>query len=67
MRYLPKSDSERREMLDTIGISRVEDLTSHLPDEVLLHRPLNIADGKSEYDILDYFGARGAENSLGSA
>lgn len=53
-------------MLDTIGISSVEDLTSHLPDEVLLHRPLNIADGKSEYEILDYFGARGAENSLGS-
>jgi len=53
-------------MLDAIGIASVEDLTAHLPEEVRLNRPLNIAPGKSEYDILDYFGARGAENSLGS-
>ncbi len=59
MRYLPKSDSERREMLDAIGASTLEDLFAQLPAEARLNRPLNIEPGKSEYDIVDYFRARG--------
>ncbi|MEO7144684.1 MAG: aminomethyl-transferring glycine dehydrogenase subunit GcvPA [Bryobacteraceae bacterium] len=67
MRYLPKSDSERREMLDTLGIARLEDLFAHLPPEVLSSRPLAIDPGKSEYEIVDYFRARGDENANGYA
>jgi glycine dehydrogenase subunit 1 len=67
LRYLPKSDSERREMLDSIGVSSLEDLYSHLPKDVLLDGPLDIASGKSEYEIVDYFRARGAENANGYA
>ena len=63
MRYLPKSESERREMLDACGLESIEDLFSHLPEEVRLNRPLNIAPGKSEYEIVDYFRARGDENA----
>jgi glycine dehydrogenase subunit 1 len=63
LRYLPKSDLERRQMLDTLGLARLEDLYAHLPKEVLLDRPLNIPRGKSEYEIVDYFRARGAENA----
>jgi glycine dehydrogenase subunit 1 len=65
LRYLPKSESERRAMLDTIGASRIEDLYAHLPPDVLLNRPLNLPPGKSEYEILDYFRARGGENAHG--
>ena len=65
MRYLPKSESERREMLDTIGVETVEDLFAHLPEDVRLNRPLNIAPGKSEYEIVDYFRARGDETATG--
>jgi glycine dehydrogenase subunit 1 len=50
-------------MLDTIGLSRIEDLVAHLPAGVRYHKPLAIAPGRSEYDILDYFKARGAENA----
>ncbi|HEX6897714.1 MAG TPA: aminotransferase class I/II-fold pyridoxal phosphate-dependent enzyme, partial [Bryobacteraceae bacterium] len=67
MRYLPKSDLERREMLSAIGATSVEDLFSHLPAEVRLGRPLDVAPGKSEYDIVDYFRARGGENANGYA
>lgn len=67
MRYLPKSDLERREMLSTIGVDSLEELFSHLPEEVRLKRPLAIAPGKSEYEIVDYFKARGAENANGYA
>src|SRR5580698_6405482 len=54
-------------MLDTLRVSRIEDLFSHLPKEVLFERTLDIPPGKSEYDIVDYFRARGAENANGYA
>src|SRR5580698_20075 len=54
-------------MLDTLRVSRIEDLFSHLPKEVLFERTLDIPAGKSEYDIVDYFRARGARNANGYA
>ena len=54
-------------MLDTLGLARLEDLYAHLPKEVLLNRPMNIPPGKSEYEIIDYFRARGAENATSYA
>ena len=63
MRYLPKSDSERREMLSVCGITSAEDLFAHLPDEVRMKQPLALDPGISEYEIVDYFRARGAENA----
>ena len=65
MRYLPKSDLERREMLQSIGVNSLEDLYSYLPKDVRFDRALDIPDGKSEYEIIDYFRARGNESSLG--
>ena len=67
MRYLPKSDLERREMLSDIGVNSLEELYSQLPADVRLNRPLAIAPGKSEYDIIDYFRDRGMENANGYA
>ena len=43
------------------------DLYAHLPEDVLFHGQLDIPAGKSEYDIVDYFRARGAENANGYA
>jgi len=67
LRYLPKSDLERREMLSAIGVGSLEELYSQLPADVRLDRPLSIAPGKSEYDIIDYFRDRGSENANGYA
>ena len=55
MRYLPKSESERRAMLEACGVSSPEELFTHLPEEVRLNRPLNLAPGISEYEIVEYF------------
>src|ERR1700681_3012567 len=52
-------------MLSAIGASSLEDLFSYLPPEVRLNRPLDIAPGQSEYEIVDYFRARGEENANG--
>ena len=54
-------------MLSEIGVAKLEDLFSHLPEEVRLHRPLAIDDGKSEYELVDYFRARGEEGANGYA
>jgi len=54
-------------MLSSIGANSLEDLFSHLPAEVRLKRRLDVPPGKSEYDIVDYFRARGAENANGYA
>ena len=67
MRYLPKSDSERREMLAECGLASAEDLFSHRPDDVRLKQPLVLAPGISEYEIVDYFRSRAAENANGYA
>ena len=54
-------------MLATLGVESLEDLFAYLPEDVRLHRGLNIAPGKSEYDIVDYFRERGNETATGYA
>src|ERR1041385_3454915 len=54
-------------MLDACGASAPEELFSHLPEAVKLNRPLNLAPGKSEYDIVEYFRDRAAETATGYA
>jgi glycine dehydrogenase subunit 1 len=62
LRYLPKSGSERRQMLEAIGADSTEALFAHLPDEVRLKRSLDLPPGLSEYEIVQYFRDRAAEN-----
>jgi glycine dehydrogenase subunit 1 len=54
-------------MLDTLEVSRIEDLFAHLPKEVRFERTLDIPKGKSEYDIVDYFRSRAEQNANGYA
>ena len=54
-------------MLSTIGVDGLEDLFSYLPDDVRYQGTLDIPPGKSEYEIVDYFKARGAEMASGYA
>ncbi len=54
-------------MLQAIGATSLEDLYSYLPPEVRFERPLEIEAGKSEFEIVDYFRARGGEVASGYA
>jgi glycine dehydrogenase subunit 1 len=65
MRYLPKSPSERGEMLSAIGVESVDDLFASIPAEFRLGRPLNLPGPLSEAEIVRYFQERAAENSRG--
>jgi glycine dehydrogenase subunit 1 len=67
LRYLPKSDAERREMLDAIGLKTEEDLISYLPADVRFDRRLAIENGKSEFEIIEYFRSLAARNANGYA
>jgi glycine dehydrogenase subunit 1 len=67
LRYLPKSDVERQEMLAAIGLESEDDLVGYLPSSVRFKGKLAIPDGKSEYEIIDYFKDLGARNANGYA
>ena len=54
-------------MLAECGLASAEDLFSHLPDDVRLKQPLALDPGISEYEIVDYFRSRAAENASGYA
>ena len=65
MRYLPKSDSDRREMLRALGLSSVDQLFDSIPTELRRTEPLNLPRALSEPEILDYFRQQAAENAAG--
>lgn len=54
-RYLPQTDQDKREMLDTLGVSSVEDLFADIPEEVRFKGALNIPEALSEPELVKYF------------
>ncbi|KZE55311.1 glycine dehydrogenase [Brevibacillus parabrevis] len=54
-RYLPQTDQDKREMLETLGISSVEELFADIPEEVRFKGALNIPEALSEPDLVKYF------------
>jgi glycine dehydrogenase subunit 1 len=67
LRYLPKSESERKEMLAACGVRSAEELFSQIPPEARLNRPLDLAPGISEYEIVDYFKSLADKTAAGYA
>ncbi len=65
MRYLPKSDAERKTMLGEIGVSSINDLFASVPAEYRLERDLVIPRQMGESEIVDHFKAAAAQNALG--
>src|SRR5690242_12639648 len=54
-------------MLAACGVNSPEELFQHLPDDVRIQRPLAVAPGVSEYEIVQYFRDRAAECANGYA
>ncbi|CAM3072717.1 aminomethyl-transferring glycine dehydrogenase subunit GcvPA [Staphylococcus argensis] len=51
-RYIPLTEKDRKEMLDTIGADSIQDLYGDVPKEVLLGRELNIPDAEPETSLM---------------
>src|SRR6201994_3904752 len=62
MRYLPKSPSDREQMMRDIGVASIDDLFAQIPAEARLKGDLQIPRGMAESDIIGWFRARAAEN-----
>jgi glycine dehydrogenase subunit 1 len=61
--YLALTDADREAMLETIGVSSVEELFADLPDGVRLGRELELPPAMSEQELNVYFEALAAENA----
>jgi glycine dehydrogenase subunit 1 len=65
MRYLPKSDPERKQMLAEIGARSIDDLFQTIPAEFRLERDLAIPRQMAESEIIDHFKAAATHNAVG--
>ncbi len=63
MRYLPKSERDRREMLAALGAASIGELFNCIPARARMSCPLDLPAALSEPEILDFFRARAAENA----
>src|SRR5215510_12198510 len=65
MRYLPKSPTERKEMLGAIGAKSIDELFSSVPEKYRLKQPLKLPGPMSESEVIQYFKERAGENAGG--
>lgn len=51
-RYIPLTEKDKQEMLQTIGAKFIGELFGDVPSDILLNRDLNIAEGEAETTLL---------------
>ncbi|MBO1197932.1 aminomethyl-transferring glycine dehydrogenase subunit GcvPA [Staphylococcus simiae] len=51
-RYIPLTENDKKEMLQTIGAESIGELFGDVPGDILLDRNLNIAEGEAETTLL---------------
>ncbi len=62
-RYTSATDSDREAMLAAIGAGSIDELFADLPEKVRLDRPLEIADGLAETEVVDHLTRLAARNA----
>ena len=62
-RYIPETQKEQEVMLEKIGLSKIDDLYSMVPEEVKL-KELDLPEGKSEYEVLEELKSIAAKNTV---
>src|SRR3954469_7428473 len=67
MRYLPKSPTDRKEMLAEIGVASIDDLFASIPEEYQFKRDLAIPRQHGESEIIDRFREYANQNATGYA
>ena len=67
MRYLPKSPSDRQEMLAEIGVATIDGLFTSIPAEYRLTRDLNVPRQHAESEIIERFRGYAEANASGYA
>lgn len=67
MRYLPLTDADRQQMLDTIGVASVDDLFADVPDAARLDGPVDLPRHKSEMEVERTLSGLAAKNVSASS
>ena len=62
--YVPSTEEERREMLQAIGLSDYRELYRDVPKSMILNRPLDLPEGKSEMEVRSAMARMAAENTV---
>ena len=62
--YVPSTEEQRREMLEAIGLKDVRELYRDVPESMILNRPLNLPEGKSELEVRNAMTALAAKNTV---
>lgn len=63
MAYPPHTEEEIRDMLEAIGLERIEDLFSHIPQSLRLQKPLHIPQGLSEQEAYHHLEGLSKKNT----
>jgi glycine dehydrogenase subunit 1 len=66
-RYTSATDQDRREMLEAIGVSSIDELFEDIPEALRLDRPLELPEGKSETEVYDRLAGLAARNAHAEA
>lgn len=61
-RYLPQTDQDKREMLETLGIQSIDELFADIPEEVRFKGEMNISEALSEPELVKYMKDLAAKN-----
>ncbi len=62
--YVPSTEEQRREMLEAIGLKDYRDLYRDVPESMILNRPLDLPEGKSELEVRNAMAAMAAKNTV---
>lgn len=62
-RYLPMTEQDQKEMLETIGVSSIDELFSDIPEKVRFQGLYNIKEAKSEAALTKELAALAAKNA----
>lgn len=62
-RYLPMTEQDQQEMLETIGVSSLEDLFKDIPDEIRFKGDLPVSPGLNEYALTTHLSELAAKNA----
>jgi glycine dehydrogenase subunit 1 len=63
MRYIPNSPDERKAMLASLGLERIEELFEQIPPHLRLDGPIGVGSPASEPQLLDWFRRLAAQNA----
>ena len=62
--YVPSTEEQRREMLRAIGLTDYRELYRDVPENMILNRPLDLPEGKSEMEVRNAMAELAAKNTV---